>query len=82
MPVHSLKIYHSKETYKSHRTHLPNRASAADYPLARGPFLLAPGERASVNVEPCVKCHLSLKIDISQKYILKSCSVNIKLGLH
>ena len=36
---------------------MPNRASADDDLLARGPFLVAPGERASVNVEPWIGPH-------------------------
>ena len=51
--LHSSKIYHTKQTYTSQGTYLPLRASAPNDPLARGPFLVAPGERASVNVEPC-----------------------------
>ena len=81
--VHSSKIYHSKQTYTSHGTHLPHRASAPNYPLARGPFFLAPASgQALTRALPIIE-HISLtSMTISILTNLAICASSNTLNCH
>ena len=81
--VHSSKIYHSKQTYTSHGTHLPHWASAPNYPLARGPFFLAPASgQALTRALPIIE-HISLtSMTISILTNLAICASSNTLNCH